>query len=323
MDNNFNLSLPMLVSNRIDIKFFLKITVLETLLTDEKINEAAVLVNYKINRTSFDYYLEEKNSLLHTFVVVTNYLNDKNFNKNTPIATQFLAIDEKIEQFKISGISDFEIILLVYPFDFQFQFHSNKLMNKDYFKDHKIIRFKIGEIESALFLFKYENKNTVIPKTNSEMKKKLIAQNRREKVSLPRGTYSLLLKEIKEELLNENQVISVEGLCEIFENKVLEKLSVIHNDSINKIEKDLKIFRGTNNSGAKYLQVILNTVNHKSRYNFNYEFDSKYNDKNLFILVDNDDSKPFLQKHITFFNPEITGQKIFLGSKNNPKTVEI
>jgi hypothetical protein len=123
--------------------------------------------------------------------------------------------------------------------------------------------------------------------------------NKRKKVSLPRGTYLIILKEIKNWLENYGEVTFLE-LTEKFEFKVKEELKKLKDSSID-IEDELKTFRQEYGTGAKRSQILLHTVNEKNRIHFRSNISPEYD--TFYYLDTNDIDININDRKISAFNP--------------------
>lgn len=123
--------------------------------------------------------------------------------------------------------------------------------------------------------------------------------NKRNKVSLPRGTYLKTLKNIKNWLENYGEVSFFE-LMEKFESEVKNELLNLKDSSID-IEDELKIFRQEYGTGAKRSQILLHTVNEKNRVHFRSNITPEYD--TFYYLDTNDIETNINNRKISAFNP--------------------
>lgn len=167
----------------------------------------------------------------------------------------------------------------------------------------KIINEKIFEIFKTNFSFKnfnfingyygmifYSNYHTTIVDEKSKPK--------RNKLNLPRGTYTKTLQRVKV-WLEKNGEISFVELMEKFEDEIrLELINLKETDNSIDVEDQLKIFRQEYQTGAKRSQLLLHTVNEPNRVYFRDKVTAKFD---LFCYTDNN-SRLFDRK-IKAFNP--------------------
>ena len=123
--------------------------------------------------------------------------------------------------------------------------------------------------------------------------------NKRNKVSLPRGTYLKTLKKIKNWLETHGEVTFLE-LMEKFELEVKDELINLKDTSID-IKEELKIFRQEYGTGAKRSQILLHTVNEKNRVHFRSNITSEYD--TFYYLDTNDIETNINNRKISAFNP--------------------
>ena len=123
--------------------------------------------------------------------------------------------------------------------------------------------------------------------------------NKRNKVSLPRGTYLKTLKKIKNWLETHGEVTFLE-LLEKFELEVKDELINLKDTSID-IKEELKIFRQEYGTGAKRSQILLHTVNEKNRVHFRSNITSEYD--TFYYLDTNDIETNINNRKISAFNP--------------------
>ena len=123
--------------------------------------------------------------------------------------------------------------------------------------------------------------------------------NKRNKVSLPRGTYLKTLKKIKNWLETHGEVTFLE-LMEKFELEVKVELINLKDTSID-IKEELKIFRQEYGTGAKRSQILLHTVNEKNRVHFRSNITSEYD--TFYYLDTNDIETNINNRKISAFNP--------------------
>lgn len=137
----------------------------------------------------------------------------------------------------------------------------------------------------------YSHCESIIPVTKKS--------NKRKKVSLPRGSYLKIIKDIKNWLETNGQVTFLE-LMEKFELEVKNELLNLKDPSID-IEEELKTFRQEYGTGAKRSQILLHTVNEKNRIHFRSNISSEYD---TFYYVNNDDNETNINnRKISAFNP--------------------
>lgn len=123
--------------------------------------------------------------------------------------------------------------------------------------------------------------------------------NKRNKVSLPRGTYLKTLKKIKNWLETHGEVTFLE-LMEKFELEVKDELINLKDTSID-IDEELKIFRQEYGTGAKRSQILLHTVNEKNRVHFRSNITPEYD--TFYYLDTNDIETNINNRKISAFNP--------------------
>ena len=215
---------------------------------------------------------------------------------------EFITIDdnsiEKIDEFKKIDWEDANFIVL---------YISKKNNNRRL----KMIQEKIFEIFETQFSFKnfnflnghfgvvfYSNYHT------SRIEEK--SKPKRNKVSLPRGTYTKTLISVKEWLEKEGEV-SFLDLMKKFEDEI--ELELIEQKKINNsidIVEELKIFRQDHNTGAKRSQLLLHTINEPNRVYFRSKVTPKFD---LFCYTDNN-SKLFDRKIKAFDSNDINNNNI-------------
>jgi hypothetical protein len=123
--------------------------------------------------------------------------------------------------------------------------------------------------------------------------------NKRNKVSLPRGTYLNTLKKIKHWLEDYGE-ITFYDLMEKFEDEIKNELLKL-NDSEIDIDNELKIFRQDSGTGAKRSQILLHTVNEKNRLHFRSSITTEYDS---FYYVDyNENDINVNNRKLSAFNP--------------------
>ncbi len=126
-----------------------------------------------------------------------------------------------------------------------------------------------------------------------------IKSNKRKKVSLPRGSYLKIIKDIKNWLETHGQVTFLE-LMEKFELEVKNELLNIKDSSID-IEEELKTFRQEYGTGAKRSQILLHTVNEKNRIHFRSNISPEYD--TFYYLDTNNIDTNINDRKISAFNP--------------------
>lgn len=211
---------------------------------------------------------------------------------------EFMIIDESSNESSVENIHEFSSCFSDNT-NFIVLYISKKINNKSV----KLINEKIFEIFETQFSFKnfnflngyfgvifYSNYHT-----NSVEEK---SKPKRNKVSLPRGTYTKTLISVKEWLENEGET-TVYDLMQKFEDKIKDELKKLkEKDNSIDIEEQLKIFSQEYNTGAKRSQLLLHTVNEPNRVYFRNKVTAKFD---LFYYTDNN-SRLFDRK-IKAFNP--------------------
>lgn len=188
----------------------------------------------------------------------------------------------------------------------------------------KIINEKIFEIFKTNFSFKdfnfingyhgmifYSNNHTTIVDEKSKPK--------RNKVSLPRGTYTKTLSSVKDWLEKVGEV-SFRELMDKFEDKI--ELELIEQKKINNsidIVEELKIFRQDHNTGAKRSQLLLHTINEPNRVYFRSKVTPKFD---LFFYTDNN-SKLFDRKIKAFDSNDINNNNIDVYYEKGEKPIKV
>lgn len=257
------------------------------------------IASYLINKNEYDtshLQLEILSSSLNfrnpgkintTHVYYTNIYDEKTF-------IEFMIIDEKsidrINKWKNNIVANTNYILL---------FIGLKVNNKSY--------KKINELIFDVFDTNFENKNFkfingdegVLFYSNNEFSK-IIEETKpkRNKVSLPRGTYTKTLQKIKHWLEIKGE-ITFHELMQKFEEEIRSELILLKKtDETIDVESELKIFRQEYETGAKRSQLLLHTVNEQNRVYFRNLVTSKFD---LFCYTDN--NPRLLHRKVKAFNP--------------------
>lgn len=268
------------------------------------------LASFMINDGRFDdhyFQLEILNSclFLNNLGLIDSthvFFNNKNGLK---INIEFLILNEnpilELDKLNIEFTEDTSYFILLIKDSlksYELENIEKSLRKKSEIEFNKIpFKFLNGRI-ATLFYSQYGNQ-VLDSKKN----------NKRKKVSLPRGTYLKTLKEIKH-WLEKNGEITFSKLMEEFESRIKKELENL-NDSEIDIENELQIFRQEYGTGAKRSQILLHTVNEKNRIHFRSIVPSEYDS---FYYLDNDDIGININdRKISAFNPY----------NNNLKEIEV
>lgn len=267
------------------------------------------LISFLIENYAFNQDVLKLEILKATLIHRKPDFNEKNTvtfydekNKKTTIKFLILSDINSDKIFELKAVDEETIHVLLYNvkslskanIDFLLSNLNKQLAVTFNFKIFKYLNGEIGIIY-------YSSKSKIAINEIDENVKK------RKRISLPTGTYSKVLEEIKESL-NENDVITFLDLMLRFKNDIeskLEKQKKV-NPNIN-IDEQLMIFEQEYGTGAKRSQILLHTINEKNRIYFRNKIPSKldlfvYDPQTYQTLMDIEKT-PLNNRFIKAFNP--------------------
>lgn len=245
----------------------------------------AVLVHSKpdYDNNNLVCYFDDRNIKTSIKYLVLNYINSDRINGLKVLDGNTI----HIILYNTKSFSKSNIETLLYNLKKQLDVDVN----------YKIFKYFNGEIGILFFSSKQTNAINQIEKN----------VQKRTRISLPTGTYSKVLLQIKDSL-NENDSIKFYDLMYIFRMKIEDKLKdlQVENPNIN-IEEEIKIFEQKYHTGAKRSQILLHTVNEKNRIYFRNIIPSKFDlfvyDPYLYPKIIDVEMTPLNDRYIKSFNP--------------------